>query len=121
MQPMNSAIPPDELLDRPVRELSATELLAALSHPAVAPDVAALLPDKKKYELWIDETGLPDYKLRDLLERLRGEKKKVELEKPPRFEGQKMPVENVIDPRQVLIDPAVIEQIADRVAARLRQ
>lgn len=116
----NAAIPPDDMFDRRLEELTASEFLAALSRPEVGPGILPHLPEKKKYELWTDENG-PDITVRDLLVRLREEKKKLELEKPPGFEHVKTPRENVLNLRDILLDPVVIEQIAEQVAARLRQ
>ena len=113
-----TAIPPDETLQRPLGELTAAEFLTALSHPSVDKRALAILPDKKKYELWVEEGGIPKLSVLDLLEKLRGEKKKLELEKFY-IEDIKMVRENVFDPEQILRDPVVIDQIADQVAQRL--
>jgi hypothetical protein len=120
MTERRTAIPPDELLERPLGELSAADFLTALSHPKLDQRIVSILPDKKKYELWIDEGGLPQLNLQDLLDRLRGEKKKLELEKFP-YEQVKLSREGVFDPRELLRDPIIIDEIATQVAARLRQ
>ena len=62
--------------------------------------------DKKKFELWVEENPLPRITLGELLEKLRGEKKKVELEFGPDF-GE-------------LINPPLLDRLADAVAERLR-
>ena len=113
-----TAIPPDESLQRPLGELTAAEFLTALSHPSVDKQALAILPDKKKYELWVEESGIDKITVLDLLDRLRGEKKKLELEKFY-IEDVKMIRENVIDPAQILRDPVVIDRIAEQVAQRL--
>jgi hypothetical protein len=113
-----TAIPPDENLQRPLGELTAVEFLTALDHPSVDKQSLAILPDKKKFELWVEEDGISKMTVVDLLDRLRGEKKKLELEKF-RIEDVKLVRENVVDPAEVLRDPAVIDQIAAQVAQRL--
>jgi hypothetical protein len=127
MSELRSAIPPDELLDRPLGELSAADFLAALSHPKLDQRIVSFLPEKKKYELWIEEGWLPRLNIRELLDRLRGEKKKLELEKSPYEHIVKYPHEHIkrlpegmIDPHELLRDPAFIDEIAAQVAARLR-
>jgi len=77
-----AAINLEEAIEKPVGELSAIELLQVLGNPKVKVDLQ-LIADKKKYELWVEEGGLTKIKVRDLIERLQGEKKKVELELPP--------------------------------------
>jgi hypothetical protein len=114
-----AAIPPDEILDRPFGELSAAELLSALSHQRVPASVSALLPDKKKYELWVDEGVIDKVPLSEILRKLRLEKKKVELEKLRIEVDRKLTIEEVIDPTDILRDPAFIEQVAEQVAAKL--
>jgi hypothetical protein len=116
MPEKRSAIPPDELLERPIEELSAPDLLFALNHPALDQAAVRLLPDKKKYELWVDEGGVTKLTVRDLVDRLGNEKKKVELEVPMK----RTPAEIDPDPRKFLIDPLVLEVIATRVAERLQ-
>ena len=81
MPSRKSAIPPDDLLDRDLGSMSAADLITALSHPDIDRRAVMLLPDKKKYELWIDEDAVLKVKLVDLIDRLRTEKKKIELEK----------------------------------------
>jgi hypothetical protein len=113
-----TAIPPDEILQKPLGELTAAEFLTALSHPSVDKRSLAILPDKKKYELWVEEDGIPKISVLDLLDRLKGEKKKLELEKFY-IEDIKMVRENVIDPIEILRDPVIIDRIAEQVAQRL--
>jgi len=85
-------------------------LLSAFSSPQLQ-HLQPILADKKKYELWAEEL-LPDLNFEDLVDRLKGEKKKVELEK--------LRVERLEDPREGLIRPEIIEQIAEAVASRLK-
>jgi hypothetical protein len=110
---------PADLADRPIGELSAVELMSALRGAQLEPGALAILPDKKKFELWVDEDGINKLNLGDLLDKLRGEKKKVELEKLQIEIPHKLAREAVIDPADVLRDPVFIDQIAEQVARRL--
>jgi hypothetical protein len=83
-----AAIDVDSLLDRPLAELSAMEFIQALNHPKYASPSLGLIADKKKYELWVEEGVLGRYRLGDILQKLRGEKKKVELEVGPWFRNE---------------------------------
>jgi hypothetical protein len=78
-----AAIDMDSVLDRPLAELSALEFIQALNHPRFASPSLGIIADKKKYELWVEEGTLGRYRLGDILQKLRGEKKKVELEIQP--------------------------------------
>lgn len=105
-----AAIPPDELLERPLGELSAGEFLQVLQHPAVGKANVAMLADKKKYELWVDEGPILKIDLRDLIELIKTEKKKIELEVPDR-------IGPVINP--ALAREQLVEEIATVVEQRL--
>jgi hypothetical protein len=60
-------------------------------------------------------------RVNDLLNVIRAEKKKVELEKNPATEIVKpVGVENVTNPRDLLRDPEFIGQVAREVANQLR-
>jgi uncharacterized protein len=50
-----ASIDPDQLMTRPLGEISAAEFLEVLAHPKVRHPALAILPDKKKYELWVEE------------------------------------------------------------------
>jgi hypothetical protein len=77
-----AAIDPDALLDRSLSEISVADLIQAVSAGGLRDRSIVLLPDKKKYELWVDEGPILKLPLREVLEKLRGEKKKLELELP---------------------------------------
>ena len=119
MPEARAAIRADELLEMPLEKLTAAQFLVALNSPQVDPVAIRLLPDKKKFELWTDEGALPKWKLGELLNQLRREKKKLELEKWIVEFDRKRNVENVFDPGDILRDPVVIDEIAERVAAKL--
>lgn len=118
MSTKRAAVPAD-LAERQLGELSAVDFLTALQGAKVTQAELGVLADKKKFELWIEETQVDKIPIKDLVERLRGEKKKLELEKNFRHEYVKRAIELEIDPRDVLIDPVVIEEIATQVAAKL--
>ena len=104
-----AAIDVDECLGKPLEELSAVELITTLERRST-PQIAAILTDKKKYELWVEENPLPTLRLGELLEKLKLEKKKVELELP--FDlGEKV---NPVLPHDF------IDRVADAVAKRIR-
>ncbi len=115
-----AAVPAD-VTDRQLGELSAVDFLTALRTAQVSHVELGILADKKKYELWVEETPIDKISIKDLVERLRGEKKKLELEKPPQVENLylKRAVELPFDPRDVFFDPRVIDEIATQVAAKL--
>jgi hypothetical protein len=117
MPERRSAIPPDELLERPIEQLSAAEFISALNHPDLDQTAVRLLPDKKKYELWVEEIDVTKLTTRALIDRLRNEKKKAELEVPTK----RLIEVNEPDPRTFVISPVLVEAIAERVAERLQQ
>lgn len=112
------AIDLDHALDQSLNELSAADLLKVLAHKDVVNTTTAqVLPDKKKYELWVEpEDGIFDVSLRDVLERLKTEKKKAEIERPPggRFD-------ETIGREGQLQYERLVEDVAARVEERLRQ
>lgn len=78
-----SAIDPDDLLDRPMGEITAADFLKVLGAPSVGKLGSAMLADKKKFELWVEEVDMPKISVRELLDKMRQEKKKYELELEP--------------------------------------
>lgn len=105
-----AAIPADELLDRPLGELSAFEFLQVLHHPIVGKSHIRLIADKKKYELWVDEGPVLKINVREVIVRLKTEKKKAELE----LDDRVGPVVNPPWEREQLV-----EEIAALVERRL--
>jgi len=106
-----AAITPDELLDRPLGDLSAVQLLQVLNHSSVSRAQVQLFADKKKYELWVEEDPILKVNVRELLETIKGEKKKVEREVP-----------DIIGP---VVNPEfdraqLVEEIATLVEQRMR-
>jgi hypothetical protein len=104
-----------DVLDRPLGELNAAEFLQALGTLRVPPESLAILADKKKYELWIDEGTLPKLPVGELVEKLRGEKKKLELEKRLIIEDlPKRYTEFEFDPTRG-IDPVIREELVTEI------
>ena len=108
-----AAIDVDKVLQKPLKDISAVELIHALSRDDLV-SARPIISDKKKYELWIDETIVVNIPLADLLQRVKGEKKKLELEPQPGLQLE--------DPFGERPGPAVdqlVSRIADAVEARL--
>jgi hypothetical protein len=78
-----AAIDLDEIADRSLGDLSAVEFLQVLGHPKLTTTQRLILADKKKYELWVEEGPILKVPIGEILAKLRGEKKKLELEVPP--------------------------------------
>jgi hypothetical protein len=108
-----AAIDLDEVIGRPLGELSAIEFLQVLSHPKMGFSEVSILADKKKYELWVEEGPIAKLPIGEILAKLRGEKKKVEYELPPwirHFEE---------DGLRQLDYARLAEEVAERVTAQL--
>jgi hypothetical protein len=115
MAKRRAAIDVDQIMDRPLGDLSAVEFLQVLGHPKVGLSGITILADKKKYELWVDEDGITRLPIGEIIGKLRGEKKKVEYEVPPwvrHFEE---------DGIRQLDYARLVEDIAERVTATLER
>src|SRR5258708_23050185 len=77
-----AAIDVDAALQKPLGEISAAQFLQVLAHPKIGGSKFGILADKKKYELWVEEGEIFKVPVGEIIQRLRGEKKKVELEVP---------------------------------------
>lgn len=115
MESRRAAIDPDEVLDKSPEEISVADLLRALNDPKMvrASLIPVLLADKKKRELWVEEGPIFGLPLREILERLRADKKKVELEFPINW------WEWVIRPE--LDQTRLVENIAEAVEKRIAE
>lgn len=76
-----AAVDVDAVLKRSLNDLSAADFIRVLGHRDFS-GIGVIIADKKKYELWIDEGPVFDVPLGEILDKIRGEKKKVELEIP---------------------------------------
>jgi hypothetical protein len=112
-----------DILQKPLGSISAVDFIAVLNVAKLSGDAIALLPDKKKYELWVDEGGMPKIPLGVLIEKLRREKKKLELEKRLVIESlQKRVGEFEIGPDRMgdpVLREKLIDEIADEVVRRI--
>jgi len=111
---LTSAIDFEKTMEKPLGEISAVEFLEILQHPRLGAIHKALLPDKKKYELWIEEGAVSRIPIRVILEKLKGEKKKVELEPGP-FLGERVIPSSSRD----LQYGQLVEDLAARLEVRL--
>jgi len=102
MAEKRAAIDVEKIMDSPLSQISAADFLTALSHDRVSASYLVHWPEKKKYELLVEPENVGHINLGRLIDILRGEKKKVELEKDPSSEiFRKLQVEDIWeDPRQ---------------------
>ena len=112
----------DAIGQKKLSEISAADFITALNAGGISLQAHhRIWPEKKKVELWVEPENLGGVSVGDLLNVVRAEKKKVELEKPPTAEIFKsVGVENVTNPRDLLRDPEFISQVAREVANQLR-
>jgi len=117
-----AAIDLDAIGEKKLSEISAADFLTALNAGGVSFQAHhRIWPEKKKVELWVEPENLGGVRVGDLVNVIRAEKKKVELEKNPAAEIVKeVGVENVTNPRDLLRDPDFIGQVAREVANQLR-
>lgn len=92
-----AAIDPDTLSEKTLGEISAADFLTALNVGGDAIQQIALWPEKKKIELLVEPENMTKLNVRDVLIRIRLEKKKLELEKFPGLENWRDPRENLYD------------------------
>jgi hypothetical protein len=139
-----AAIDMDAIGDKPLGELSAADFLAALDAGGMSLHHLAVWPEKKKVELWTEPEDFGRVRVGDLVNVIRGEKKKVERELPPGFDSGffdsarysalldriAREVESRLVGRMLPQDPlpwrpAEIDELADRISrdveARLRR
>ncbi len=109
----------EELLQRPLGEISASQFLQVLGSMDQSSSDLVLLPDKKKYELWVDEAVIDKINVADLLEKIRGEKKKLELEKRTVIEHFKKYTEFEFDPEDLVTNPAIREQLVAEISTEV--
>ena len=121
MPAKKAAIPADEILSRSLSEISAADFLTLMTRDDLIDRSAlTLLPDKKKYELWVDEDVVFKIPIGEIATRLKSEKLKMELELPDVL-LDKWRVERHIDPDRFTIpDPreVAIENLARQAGRR---
>lgn len=121
MHAKKAAIQADKLDDTTLGELSAADFVEAL-HERRAFSLTHHWPEKKKYELEVEPGVIDDLRFRDfvdILDRIRGEKKKTELEIP---DWWRWPINPEPDPwrRDPSPQPSVVRQL-DRLASQLER
>ena len=102
MAEKRAAIDVEKLMDSPLSQISAADFLTALSRDRVSVGYLVHWPEKKKYELFVEPENIGRLNVGSLIDILKGEKKKVELEKDLNSEIFRKPqVEDIWeDPRQ---------------------
>lgn len=117
----HAAIDLDKAGDRKLNEINAADFLTALNSSGLSVAAYTVWPEKKKIELFLGPENIGGIRVRDLFKGIR-EKKKVELELPPKHWRseiyQKLTPEGIPDPR--IPDPTLIRQIAVEVAEILK-
>jgi hypothetical protein len=122
MAAKRAAIARDEIAESKLSDVTAAQFLEALDADPYGSAMGSLKiwPEKKKVELWTEPEhygGISVGTIRVVLK----EKKKLELEKHWSTEIHKrVGVEDVLDPRLILRDPAFIRDVAREVAVQLR-
>lgn len=105
-----AAIPPDELLDTPLANISAAEFIRIINKHSDLSNLT-FISEKKKYELEV-EPIFERLTLRDfgtLIDKIKGEKKKVEYEVPDSWKWKVNPPYSQLDISQRL------DQLVDRL------
>ena len=111
-QAKKAAIDLDNLGEKTLSEISAADFLTALNAGGVALQGVTVWPEKKKLELYVEPENLGKVNVKDVIIRIRAEKKKLELEKMPGFEHWR-------DPRDFLYDD-LLNRLTQDIEARLR-
>lgn len=118
-----AAIDLDAISQKKLSEISAADFITALNAGGISLQAQLRIwPEKKKVELFVEPENLGGVSVGDLLNVVRAEKKKVELEKNPVAEIVKpVGTENMTtNPRDLIRDPDFISQVAREVANQLR-
>ena len=104
----------DDLATKELREISAADFLAALEAGGLSARDLIVWPEKKKVELWVEPENFGRVRVGPIIDIIRGEKKKVELEPGPWFRvaGDPSP--------QPSFPGAALERLARTIEARLR-
>jgi hypothetical protein len=103
-----AAIDLDEIREKRLSEISASDFLAALEAGGLTAQHLTVWPEKKKVELWTEPEDWQRFRIQDIFDVIRNEKKKVELEKDPGFE--RWP-----DPADLVINPVIYERLLGRL------
>ncbi len=109
-----AAIAPDNIAEKKLDEISASDFLAALEKDSVS---LTVWPEKKKVELHREPETWSKFRVIDIIEVLR-DKKKWELEKHPGYERLRDPIEEVINPA---VYDRLVDRITNEVVSRMRR
>lgn len=109
-----AAIDLDEIKDKKLDEISASEFLSALKEGGASLDHLTVWPEKKKVELYVEPENWGNFHVDDILDVIKNEKKKTELEKNP-MESWRDP-RRTPDPRNMTYD-----QLLNRLATDLEE
>jgi len=74
-----AAIDADALMQKSLNDVSAADFIRLLGKRELA-GISTILADKKKLELWVDEGVIFETPIEAVIEKIKGEKKKLELE-----------------------------------------
>ena len=117
-----AAIDTDALMKKSLNDISAADFIRILGRRELA-GISVILADKKKLELWIDEGPVFEIPIEAVLEKIKGEKKKIELEVPDLY-GQIVnpPIRQHLDYSRLVQDVAAIVErnIAEKQPAGTR-
>lgn len=78
-----AAVDMDAIQDQTLDQIRASDFLAALNAGGLAAQHLAFWPEKKKLEYWTEPENLGKIRFKDIFEKIRVEKKKLELEVDP--------------------------------------
>ena len=151
-----AAIEPDDIGAKPLSQVTGEQLVNALKADGYTLRHLTYWPEKKKVEYWTQPETVRDLKVKDLLDIIRNEKKKLEYEvdppivvKPPGgvtpinekkkreielpdfvpgtggqpggLVNEKKKAERELPPGGLLSDDAVLDALAEKVAARMKR
>jgi hypothetical protein len=110
MPAKKAAIDYERIMETPLSEVSAADFLTALDQSGQAQHLT-YWPEKKKYELYLEPERVGEIPVGRLIDILKGEKKKVELEKLDPGEQIKRVAEDVLDPRERLVFDSLVQRL----------
>ena len=120
-----AAIAADKLESKALNQISAEDFLVALNHSGVAAHTLTIWPEKKKLELYTEPENLGKVNVGRIIDIIKGEKKKVELEKHPGYETWRDPREQFVNPvqnsgLQNAAYDVLVDKLAQDIEARIR-
>jgi hypothetical protein len=110
MPTKKAAIDFEKIMETPLNAISAADFLTALEQNGQARHLM-YWPEKKKYELFLEPERLPEITIGRLIDILKGEKKKAELEKLDPGEYVKRTAEDVLDPQERFVFDSLAQRL----------